>query len=222
MRSSYNLRKPFSENINPDRDLIAMSYDPQKYGALLADLLNLKEPPSLGPGKPSMFNRIRVVGATLESLFMGITIKDFAMARCCHAGVMLMHDFLEESHQLSQHVENSSGFYWHALMHRREPDPGNAKYWFKEVGDHPIYEPLQQISLRLSAASPKCPLASAPIWDPVLFVDFCEAHRDKGTSEEMLARRLQIAEMRLLFDFCFSQATQASPANRSGHPKSVR
>jgi hypothetical protein len=185
-----------------------MSYDPKKYGAMLAGLLDISEPPALGPGTPSMFNRIRVVGATLESLFMGLTIHDFAMARCCHAGIMLMHDFLDESQEISRKVETPSGHYWHALMHRRKGDAKNAKSRFREAGEHPVYEPLQQISLHLSASFPKSPLATAPIWDAEKFVDFCDAHRDTGTAEETLARRIQIAEMRLLFDHCFDGATK--------------
>jgi len=187
-----------------------MAYDPKKYGSLLADLLNIKEPPPLGPGNPNIFNRVRVTGTTLESLFMGISIKDFAMARCCHAGIMLMHDFLDESHTVSQAIDTPSGSYWHAIMHRREPDPGNAKYWFRQTGEHPIYDNLQQVSLKLSGPFPKSPLASTPIWAPDLFVDYCEKVRGTGTDEEKLCRRIQIAEMRLLFDYCFDRAVSGS------------
>jgi arylamine N-acetyltransferase len=56
------------------------------------------------------------------------------------AGLWQMNGFLDRSHELSQSIEgkgrNRAGDYWHAIMHRREPDYSNAKYWFRRVGQH--------------------------------------------------------------------------------------
>ncbi len=64
-------------------------------------------------------------------------------AEAVAAGLLQMHDFLEESHVCSQRIEgrgtDRSGDYWHGIMHRREPDYGNAKYWFRRVGVHPVF-----------------------------------------------------------------------------------
>lgn len=71
-------------------------------------------------------------------------------ARCFTAGLLLYWDFAEESHQISQTMEGRgnprTADYWHGIMHRREPDAGNAGYWFRRVGDHPV---LRQLGLVL-------------------------------------------------------------------------
>ncbi len=36
---------------------------------------------------------------------------------------------------------------WHASLYRREPDPGNANYWFRHVGPHPIAPELAAAAL---------------------------------------------------------------------------
>ena len=64
------------------------------------------------------------------------------------AGIFQWHDFLNESHTLAQSLEGQGehqlGDYWHAIMHRREPDYSNAKYWFRQIGDQPIFRQLMQ------------------------------------------------------------------------------
>ena len=48
--------------------------------------------------------------------------------------VWLYVDDLERSHTISQSVESSIGSYVHGIMHRREGDFSNAKYWFRRAG----------------------------------------------------------------------------------------
>ena len=73
------------------------------------------------------------------------------MAACCIAGVWLLHDFLDESHTISQGIDTPSGSFWHAIMHRREGDFSNAKYWFRRVGQHPVFDALGQRAAELAA-----------------------------------------------------------------------
>jgi hypothetical protein len=56
------------------------------------------------------------------------------------SGLWLWHDFLDESHGISQSIHSATGSYWHAVMHRREGDFGNSKYWYARCKNHPAHE----------------------------------------------------------------------------------
>lgn len=63
------------------------------------------------------------------------------------AAIWLLAGELNTSHEVSQTLETEEGAYWHGIMHRREGDFWNAKYWFRKVGAHPVLERLSsQIS----------------------------------------------------------------------------
>ncbi|MBI1312292.1 hypothetical protein GC176_13465 [bacterium] len=130
------------------------------------------------------------------------------------AGLWLIHDFLDESHKLSQSMEgrgaDRNGDYWHGIMHRREPDWSNSKYWFRRVGDHPIFFELSAIAGQLLAGSSLSDadrwsrqLGVSNTWDPFAFVDLCQAAALDATSElASIARRIQWAEILLLLAHC--------------------
>lgn len=123
------------------------------------------------------------------------------------AGLYQFHDFLDESHNSSQSIEgrgrHRAGDYWHAIMHRREPDYGNSKYWFRHVGPHPVFAELGPLAREFAPTSNfdrwSNRLWSGRGWDPFAFVDLCEAAAqsdDPALTE--FARRVQWAEMLLL------------------------
>ncbi|MEM6561275.1 MAG: hypothetical protein AAF656_06725, partial [Planctomycetota bacterium] len=45
---------------------------------------------------------------------------DAEAASAALAGLWLWHDFLDESHTISQGIDNQTGAFWHMIMHRRE------------------------------------------------------------------------------------------------------
>src|SRR3974390_1770578 len=103
----------------------------KQYGPLIAELLVEPRLQPLGPGNPNLAMRPKLESLTLETAFAHTTVRDRDMAMGCLAGLWLVHDFLDESHRISQDIATTSGSYWHGIMHRREPDPDNAKYWFR-------------------------------------------------------------------------------------------
>src|SRR5256885_4271754 len=120
-----------------------MVFEKAAYGPEIASLITDRLP-ELGPGSPNEPARKQLTALTVEKAFPGQSIVGHDAARCCLSGIWLWHDFLDESHEISQEVESVDGSYWHGIMHRREPDYGNAKYWFRRVPAHPIFEPLAE------------------------------------------------------------------------------
>jgi hypothetical protein len=123
------------------------------------------------------------------------------MVAACQSGLWLAFDFLDEAHSLAQDIPTAEGSYWHGIMHRREPDASNAAYWFRRVGEHPIFAALHKEAQDLGMRS------GSGAWDPYAFIDLCEKHRGSGTEEEMLLRRVQRREWELLFEWCLRVGT---------------
>ena len=180
----------------------------EAFGRLLPNRL-----PELGPGSPNTEVKSQLKAISLEAAFAGRRVTDEAAAQCCLSAIWLAHDFLDESHAISQEVDSLEGSYWHAIMHRREPDYGNAKYWFRRVPEHPIFEPLAESARDLAGKAkldgPAEFLTSQAKWDVYRFVDLCEAIARGRSPCEMLAREVARVEWQLLFDHCYRQAIGA-------------
>jgi hypothetical protein len=151
----------------------------------------------------------RLEALTIETAFAPQAVADRDLAAACLAGLWLYHDFLDESHRLSQDIDTPEGSYWHGLMHRREPDFSNSKYWFRRVGRHPVHAALHTAAAELTAAElPPVAgyFAGRSAWDPFAFIDLCEASLAGRVPCEMLCRRIQQREWELLFDHCYRHA----------------
>lgn len=94
-------------------------------------------------------------------------------AECLRALVLLWHDHLEAAHGLVQDLPGAEAAFVHGILHRREPDYSNARYWFHRVGAHPVLEPLADAAAPLLAAHPALPfrLIRDGRWDPFAFID---------------------------------------------------
>jgi hypothetical protein len=192
-------------------DTRALAFDPTAYGPVVAGLLAEPRLAPLGPGSPNLAVRPRLEALTPDEAFAPRRVTDADAARACLAGLWLYHDFLDESHTLSQELHTTEGSYWHGLMHRREPDFSNSKYWFRHVGTHPVFELLGAAAAKLAAGAPPQAafLTRQPSWDPFAFIDLCEASYDEKSSCHELCRRVQQAEWELLFDWCFRRSIAA-------------
>lgn len=123
--------------------------------AQIRPLLVTDEPADLGPGPRSGVMSERELNARLDSL-LGKTDLSSTRKELVRSLLLLWHDHLDASHNISQRIENADGSFVHAIMHRREPDAWNSKYWYAGSGSIPP-------SLRLPGASTNCWLVAADV-----------------------------------------------------------
>lgn len=159
--------------------------------AEIDNLLNTPEVPELGPGPRAGVTAEKVLSRQLREIGAGDLLR---------ATVLLWHDYLEAAHQIVQSIENAGGSYVHAIMHRREPDYGNSKYWFHRVGTHPCFAELaEKVDVLLDQESSlRAKLMPKGQWDPFAFVDACAAGFALETQD---LRNIQAIELCLLAEY---------------------
>jgi hypothetical protein len=188
----------------------SFDFDPNIYGPVFKELLKEKRLSPLGPGSPNDKALSTLSTLTIDKAFSPHEVLDADMAKACIAAVWLYHDYLQESHEVSQTIHTQVGSYWHGIMHRRGQDFNNSKYWFRQVREHPIFEPLRISAKELtSRAEPHKStefLLKQLVWDPIAFISLCEACIKGRSPGEMLCRQIQQKEWELLFDYCYRQA----------------
>ena len=126
-------------------------------------------------------------------------------ANACLSGIWVHHDFLDESHSISQNIPTTTGSFWHGIMHRREGDYWNSKYWFRQASNHPVYLSLNTAVVQLETIS-TLPEFQKNSWDPFLFVDMVEKFVGTGSKEEEILKKIQQKEWQILFDYCYKNA----------------
>lgn len=181
-----------------------------EYPPVITSLLQPERLNPLGPGQPNTKVYAQLQALTVERAFAGQSVQDKDMAAACLAGLWLYHNYLDESHRISQDIDTPTGSYWHGLMHRREPDFGNAAYWFRRVGSHPVFEPLRTAAADIASATESDAssrfLVQQTRWEPLAFLALCEAAYQHKNPYDLLCRQIQQCEWQLLFDYCYQQA----------------
>lgn len=173
-----------------------IAWNPAAYGADVARLLALDALLPLTAGPCSDENaRREIASRSAAEWFPKARSRDAALA-----GLYLYFSCAEEAHEIAQSIETPDGSYWHAIVHRQEPDAANARYWFQRTGTHPVFAPLLEQARQIGWDARKT-------WDPGAFIDLCEAARSQpGSKLERVALEIQRAEWRLLFDHCARSA----------------
>jgi hypothetical protein len=146
----------------------------------------------------AVWRRVRDAGdETIAGAPVG-TAKDFPLIR---GGLLYALDDLHGCHEFFQDTSSTLVSYWHGMMHRREADFGNARYWFRRSGQLPFFDALHH-----KAAPASADIARQHSWDPYLFTGKCEQHRFGADSDETELVRLQRAEFEVVFDYSWRQA----------------
>lgn len=122
----------------------------------------------------------------------------FALVR---GGLLYALDAIDEAHRIFQDSPGDLGSYWHGMMHRREGDFDNARYWFRRAGALAFFDELHGRVSEYSAD-----MSRQSNWDPYLFTGQCEQARFGDTDLEAELVKLQRDEFEVLFDYCWRES----------------
>jgi len=178
-----------------------MDHDRHERWKSFKTLIATSDLPDLGPRpRGSRFSLPELTGK-LDS-FLAQTPLSPEAESLLRSAALLWHDHLDASHEISQGIHNADGSFLHGIMHRREPDYGNAKYWFHRVGHHSCFpECARKVALLLQASARKemaGRLLPDGVWDPSAFIDLCEEAAELAP-EDSTRRTLQTIQ-RIEFD----------------------
>ena len=184
-----------------------MRFESRAYGDAVAKILALdgageRIMPIAYPKCASVEARDAISRAGAKALFPNARAPEAAQA-----GLYLYFSCYDEAHAVAQNIGTAEGSYWHAIVHRQEPDAGNSSYWFRRVGKHAIFPELHDEAACIVEAVPAAEIRLPEGWDPFWFIDLCEkVARDSASPSLQAAREIQRAEWQLLFHYCASAA----------------
>jgi hypothetical protein len=170
----------------------------------LKALLQTEELAELGPERRPSALAIPELDKRLSAATQDLRVTP-ALKELIRALIYLWHDHLDESHHIAQEIETADGSLLHGIMHRREPDYSNAKYWFRRVGSHPCFLALAHRAGELLEKHAESDLRSRLLpnksWDSFAFVDAVEdASKGEFRSKRPLLEQLQKIEFECLLE----------------------
>jgi len=171
--------------------------------------LTARQPlPPLYPTQPWQPALSQQIADASDAELFGDATGDPNLLAACRSGLLLWNDDLDASHRVSQGLENPTGSFWHAIMHRREGDHANSGYWWRNTGHHEafadVYTEAMSVLINESDEQAKefaAALQSAGTWSPLEFMKRSEQKRDGLIAGEWV-ERVQVAEMAALLDWC--------------------
>ena len=156
----------------------------------------------LGPGtpQPNFSSELAEIGRELQTA----NTDDFTW--CILSAAWLFQDCLDESHTISQSIHSSTGSYLHGIMHRREGDFSNAKYWFRKAGPMDFFPELErQIRIDNGISSETRGKLGAD-FSPFEMVDAVSACLlDESAGKTNCLERISFLELTVLTQFCIDR-----------------
>jgi len=89
----------------------------------------------------------KIRDASDETISGGREIADGKMFALVRGALHCAVDALDAAHRIFQDDSSDLGSYWHGVMHRREGDFDNARYWFRRAGRLPIFAKCMRLPL---------------------------------------------------------------------------
>lgn len=119
----------------------------------------------------------------VELITQTILIPNVAIRPDLTAGLWLYVDDLESSHGICQDLETPTGSLWHGILHRREGDYSNSRYWMRRANSHP--------------------LISSGVMDPNKLITAVEQSSKK---DDLKLVEAQKEEWKIVFNWCLEQS----------------
>jgi hypothetical protein len=132
-----------------------------------------------------------------EELFHPEKVHQRLYADAVVSGFLIWNDCENEAHSRAQNISIPEGSYLHAIIHRREPDIWNSDYWFKKVGNHPVYSLVYDFVSQNSTEEIKDKMLIGAEWDPEIFNKLVE--KAQNGERTFLHELAEIQHAELLF-----------------------
>ena len=150
---------------------------------------------------------IRIREADDAKVFGGAPVLPAAPVGLVRAGLFYYHNALPDSHREAARDEGDLASYWHGMVHRREGDFENARYWMRRAGEQPVFQEMQA---RASDGAPH--MARQSNWDPFLFIHLCEQYKYGEAEYKKEIGHLQRVEFAVMFDYVWRRCVASSKA----------
>jgi hypothetical protein len=112
---------------------------------------------------------------------------------------LLWHDHWDAAHAIAQSDEGEPDHdFLHAMIHRREGDFGNARFWLRETETHPCHDVIaSRAESFLTSDSLRSAFTIDGRWNARAYLDAVrkQSKGNQDSSQEILLRNLQGAEM---------------------------
>jgi hypothetical protein len=172
--------------------------------AQLEALLETPELASLGAKPRANGQSVEDVNGALDKIFAS-SRRSEESADLIRSLILLWHDHLDESHALSQQFPTPDGSYVHGIMHRREFDFDNARYWFNRTGRHDAFPTVAKAVATLPATDAERIIVDRCVrngsWDPYAFIDCCQEELQSPSTRGAFMQRIQKAEFSVLLNY---------------------
>jgi hypothetical protein len=151
----------------------------------------------------------KIRDASDDTLSGGNEITDPKMFRLVRGALLNAVDALDDAHHIFQDDSSDVASYWHGVMHRREADFDNARYWFRRAGRLPISDKIHAAAAQVSAT-----MAKQNSWDAYLLTGMCEQAKFGDTEAIPECVRLQRIEFDELLAYCWRKSVRQGAGER--------
>ncbi len=191
-------------------NLILMSFMSRYTDAVQRILLHERTLDEPLPTEPTSYELvIRLRETDDAAIFGALPPPPDAPMALVRAGLFYYHNALDDSHKEAQKLEGDTAAYWHGMVHRREGDFDNARYWMRRAGEQPVFQEMQG---RSSDGAPN--MSRQTNWDPFLFINLCEQFKYGEHEYKKEIGHLQRVEFAVMFDYVWRRCVSPEPSTR--------